>query len=39
VVGAGSVVFQSIPDEQIWAGNPAKYVKDTYNIKLSVVNE
>jgi acetyltransferase-like isoleucine patch superfamily enzyme len=39
VVGAGSVVFQSIPDEQIWAGNPAKYVKDTYSIKLSVVNE
>jgi len=39
IVGAGSVVFQSIPDEQIWAGNPAKYVRDTYNIKLSVVNE
>ena len=39
IIGAGSVVFQSIPDEQIWAGNPAKYVRDTYNIKLSVVNE
>lgn len=40
IVGAGSVVFQSIPPEQIWAGNPAKYVKDTYNIELKkVVNE
>jgi acetyltransferase-like isoleucine patch superfamily enzyme len=39
IVGAGSVVFQSIPDEQIWAGNPAKYVRDTYNFKLSSVNE
>jgi acetyltransferase-like isoleucine patch superfamily enzyme len=32
IVGAGSVVFESIPDEQIWAGNPAKYIRDTYNI-------
>ena len=39
IVGAGSVVFQSIPDEQVWAGNPAKYVRDTCNIKLSAVNE
>jgi len=39
IVGAGSVVFHSIPDEQIWAGNPAKYVRDTYNFKLSAVNE
>ncbi|GAA4333103.1 hypothetical protein GCM10023149_39670 [Mucilaginibacter gynuensis] len=29
IVGAGSVVFQSIPDEQIWAGNPAVYIRDT----------
>jgi acetyltransferase-like isoleucine patch superfamily enzyme len=29
IVGAGSVVFQDVPDEQIWAGNPARYVKDT----------
>ncbi|RFZ92816.1 acyltransferase [Mucilaginibacter conchicola] len=32
IVGAGSVVFKDIPDEQVWAGNPAAYVKDnTYN--------
>ncbi|HEK19789.1 MULTISPECIES: acyltransferase [unclassified Mucilaginibacter] len=32
IVGAGSVVFKSIPDEQVWAGNPAVYIKDnTYN--------
>ena len=30
VVGAGSVVTQNIPDEQIWAGNPAVYIRDTY---------
>ena len=42
IVGAGSVVFQDIPDEQIWAGNPACYVKDTYHIKVQqhqLVNE
>lgn len=30
IVGAGSVVFESIPDEQIWVGNPAKFVRNTY---------
>jgi acetyltransferase-like isoleucine patch superfamily enzyme len=28
IVGAGSVVFQSIPDEQVWAGNPAVFIKE-----------
>lgn len=28
VVGAGSVVTQSIPSNQIWAGNPARYIRD-----------
>lgn len=28
IVGAGSVVTKSIPDNQIWAGNPAKYIKN-----------
>lgn len=26
IVGAGSVVTKSIPDNEIWAGNPAKYI-------------
>ena len=28
VVGAGAVVACDIPDNQIWAGNPAKYIKN-----------
>ena len=28
VVGAGAVVTKSIPDNQIWAGNPAKFIKE-----------
>ncbi len=27
IVGAGSVVTHSIPSDEIWAGNPAKFVK------------
>ncbi len=27
VVGAGSVVTKNIPDGEIWAGNPAKYIR------------
>lgn len=27
VVGAGSVVTKSIPDNEIWAGNPAKFIR------------
>ncbi len=28
IVGAGSVVTKSVPANQIWAGNPAKYIRD-----------
>lgn len=28
IVGAGSVVTKDIPPYQIWAGNPARYIKD-----------
>ena len=28
VIGANSVVNKSIPDYQIWAGNPAKFIRE-----------
>lgn len=27
IIGAGSVVTKSVPDGEIWAGNPAKFIK------------
>jgi len=27
IVAAGSVVIKSIPDGEIWGGNPAKFIK------------
>lgn len=33
IIGAGSVVTKSIPARQIWAGNPAKYIRDVIDKK------
>jgi len=31
VIGAGSIVTKSVPSNQIWAGNPAKFIKTLDN--------
>lgn len=28
IIGAGSIVTKSVPDNQIWAGNPAKFIRN-----------
>lgn len=28
IIGAGAVVAKSVPDNQIWAGNPAKFIRN-----------
>ncbi|WP_111308313.1 acyltransferase [Confluentibacter sediminis] len=30
IVGSGSIITKSIPDNQIWAGNPAKFIKHRF---------
>lgn len=33
VVGAGSVVTKDIPDGEVWAGNPARFIRKREIIK------
>ncbi len=33
VIGAGAVVRKDVPAGQVWAGNPAKYICDTKDLK------
>lgn len=30
IIGAGSVVTKNVPSNQIWVGNPAKFIKNLY---------
>lgn len=32
IVGAGSIVTKDIPDNEIWGGNPAKFIKNVIKI-------
>lgn len=27
IVGAGSIVTKDIPDNEVWAGNPARFIR------------
>ena len=35
IIGAGSVVTKNVPDGEVWAGNPAKFIKKTEDVAKS----
>ena len=39
VIGAGSVVTKNVPDGEVWAGNPAKFIKTTNELALKIEKE
>ena len=39
IIGAGSVITKSIPDGEIWAGNPAHFIRKIDDLEIDYVNE
>lgn len=37
IIGAGSVVTKSVPDHEIWAGNPAKFIRKTDSFPIHTI--
>lgn len=32
IVGAGSIITKDIPDGEVWAGNPARFIRKRDNL-------